>query len=152
MNPDYVEIPLERLPSVANEQSSSSKSVAGVLLFLCAVAILSAIGMATDGNAEPGDTASESASAGARIGGALFGLLIFAGLPARYGIRAARNASRATRAAKIVATDPSYTWRLSGKDVLASDSTGMPHPEVSFTVNGKLRKALLHVPRASVVV
>ena len=77
--------------------------------------------------------------------------MIVAGLPGLFGIRAARNASRATRAAKAASTDPSYTWRLFGKDVFADDAAGVPHPELSFKVNGKLRKMLLHVPRASVV-
>ena len=149
---ESVEIPPERLPPVASEQASSSKSLAGVLLFVCAVAIVSAIGMVSEGNAEQADTFSDSANRSARIAGAIFGVLIFAGLPGRYGVRAARNGSRATRAAKLAAIDSSFTWRLSGHEVLASDGAGVPQPELSFKVNGKLRKELLHVPRASVVV
>jgi hypothetical protein len=79
-------------------------------------------------------------------------MLFFAGLPALFGMRAVRNASRATRAAKVASADSTYTWRLVGKHVFADAATGVPHPELSFKVNGKLRKMLLHVPRASVVV
>src|SRR5690606_34559438 len=80
--------------------------------------------------------------------GAAIAIGIFAGIPALLGFRAVGNASRATRAGNLAKQDPSYTWRLSGKYIIAADAAGAPHPELSFKLNRKLRTMLLALPRA----
>ncbi|HEX5060830.1 MAG TPA: hypothetical protein VFV99_15790, partial [Kofleriaceae bacterium] len=97
------------------------------------------------------DNKDGSSKDSAEAAGGVIGALLFAGLPAIWAFRAARNASRATRAANVAKSDPSYTWRLSGKFVIATDGPGVPHPELSFKVNGKIRTMLLALPQAEIV-
>jgi hypothetical protein len=148
---ESVEIPAERLPPVAVDQANSSKTVAGVLFFLTAVVVLAMIGVLTDGGAEHADGARDSAEAAGRTVGTFVGMLLFGGIPAVIAFRAARNASRATRAGKLASADPSYTWRLSGKYIVGTDAAGMTPPDLEFKINGKLRTMLLQLPRASLV-
>lgn len=145
MSVESVSLRAERVPPVATDMASSSKSFAAVLLFVCIVLALGVFGMSVEEQKETlGDDSAEAA-------GAVFGFLLIVGIPGLFGFRHARNASRATRAGKLAQTDPSYTWRLSGKYIIAADGTGAPRPELSFKINSKLRTMLLAVPRAEVV-
>lgn len=152
MTTESIAVPAERIPPVASDMASSSKSVAGVLLFVCVIMAIAMFSVVTDdprgtGGYEP----ANSAEAAGHAVGTVLGALIVVAVPAWFGVRAAQNASRATRAGNVAKTDPSYTWRLSGKYIIAADGHATPHPELSFKVNGKLRTMLLAVPRAEVV-
>ena len=72
--------------------------------------------------------------------GTIIGCLLLAGLPALFGFRSARNASRATRAAKVAATDSKFTWRLSGKYIIGADPAGVPLPELTQERRAELVK------------
>jgi hypothetical protein len=148
---ESVEIPAERLPPVANDQASSSKTAAAVLIFVGALLCFAMVGALFDGELKPDKELTDSAEAAGDVVGFVIGIFLITGLPAVFGFRAARNASRATRAGKLAATDPSYTWRLSGKFIFAADAAGVPRPELSFKINKKLRAMLMAIPRASVV-
>jgi len=153
MSVESIKVPSERIPPVAKDMSGTSKSVAGVLLFVTAILLITSIAFAM------GDTPPEfdrpapkdSAEAAGEAAGTVIVFGLFAGLPFLFGFRAARNASRATRASKVAASDPSYTWRLSGKYIIAADGAGVPRTEVSFKVNGKIRTMLLALPQAELV-
>lgn len=145
MNIESIEVRAERVPPVATDMASGSKTVAAVLFFLSAVLALGVFGMSFDDKKEAlGDDSAEAA-------GAVIGFLLIVGLPGLLGFRHARNASRATRAGKLAQTDLHYTWRLSGKYIIAADGNGAPRPELSFKISRKLRTMLLAVPRAEVV-
>jgi len=149
MTDDVVQIPAERIPPIATEAASASKVIAAVLLSLFVLACIAAAGVLTDGK-HKSDRARDSAEAAGNAVGTVIGVFLIVGLPGIYGFRAARNASRATRAAGATA-DRGYTWRLSGKFLIAADPAGVPHPELSFKINNKLRTMLLALPRAEVV-
>ncbi|HEU4610608.1 MAG TPA: hypothetical protein VFS15_00970 [Kofleriaceae bacterium] len=153
MMTESIAVPAERVPPVASDMASSSKTLAGVLLFFCAIMAIAMIGVVTgDSKSSANDyEPKDSAEAAGHAVGMIIGVGLMAGLPGWFGFRAARNASRATRAGNVAKSDPSYTWRLSGKYIIAADGHGAPHPELSFKVNGKLRTMLLAVPRAAVV-
>jgi hypothetical protein len=129
-------IPIEgaRIPAVAIDKAGSSKAIAGVLFFVCAICALAMLGSLTDSNKK-----RNSAQA---VGAVIAGLLVV-GVPALFATRSLRNAQRATRACNVAKTDPGYTWRMSGKQLIAVDPTGAPRPELSFKLNGKLRTMLL---------
>jgi hypothetical protein len=150
MTTESIAIPAERVPPVARDMASSSKSIAGVLFFLGAIVAIGALGALGEGTHDD-DRPKNSAEAAGNAVGAVLGAGIIFGVPGWFGFRAARNASRATRAASVAKTDPSYTWRLAGKYIIAADGHGAPHPELSFKINGKLRTMLLALPRANVV-
>jgi hypothetical protein len=144
MNVESISVPAERVP----DMSGSSKAVAGVLFFVAVICGFAAMGVGGDEKTRsftdnPSDTGEKT--------GMILGAVALAGIPGLFGFRAARNASRATRAAQIAKTEPSYTWRLSGKYIIAADPAGVPHPELSFKVNAKNRTMLLALPRAEVV-
>jgi hypothetical protein len=143
MHVESIEIPAERVPPVATDASGAAKNVAAVVFFIMFIFVVAAIGVMTGGS-----TKSSGETDGVSLA---FGMLFWVGLFAFIGFRFARNASRATRAANLAKTDPRYTWRLSGKHVIAADGAGVPRPDVSFKINGKLRTMLLAVPRAEVV-
>jgi hypothetical protein len=150
MNVESIPVPPERIPPVANDMSGSSKVVAGVLFFvtiIIAIAMLGALGEDKAKTRQFGDSAEE---AGYKVG-QVIAVILFAGVPAWFAFRSARNASRATRAAKLAASDAKYTWRLSGKYIIGADPAGVPQPELTFKVNAKNRTMLLAVPRAEVV-
>src|SRR5262245_11567285 len=149
MDGEVIQIPAERIPPVASEAVSNSKVVAGVLLFLCVIATIAMIGVLTDGKHELGQ-GRDSAEAVGHAVGTVIAVFLFAGLPALFGFRAVRNASRATRAAAAT-SNRSYAWRLCGKFLIAHDGAGVPQPELSFKINQKLRTMLLALPRADVV-
>lgn len=146
---ESIAIPAERVPPVAKDMASTSKNIAAVLLFLCGLLAIATISVAV-GDTPSGDldAPKNSAEAAGHAVGMIIVIALFAGLPGWFGLRAARNASRATRAANLAASDPSYTWQLSGKYIVAVDAQGAPRPELSFKVSGKLRTMLLAVPRA----
>jgi len=150
MTVESIKVPSERIPPVAKDMSSSSKSVAGVLLFLTGIVLIMVIAT-LGGDAPPGNDGLAPAKDSAEAAGQVFGFALIAGIPFMFGFKAARNASRATRAAKLAGTDPSYSWRLSGKFIIATDGAGVPRPEVSFKVNGKIRTMLLALPQAEIV-
>ena len=150
MTVESINVPSERIPPVAKDMSSSSKSVAGVLLFLTGIVLIMVIAT-LGGDAPPGHDGLAPAKDSAEAAGQVFGFAIIAGIPFLFGFKAARNASRATRAAKIASTDPSYSWRLSGKYIIACDGAGVPRTEVSFKVNAKIRTMLLALPQAEIV-
>lgn len=152
MTLESIAVPAERVPPVASDMASSSKTLAGVLLFFCAIMAIAMIGGLADGKTfGADDPPTDSAEATGNAVGVIIGIALVAGLPGWFGFRAARNASRATRAGNLAKSDPSYTWRLSGKYIIAADAHGAPRPELSFKVNRKLRTMLLAVPRAEVV-
>jgi hypothetical protein len=141
---ESIAIPPERVPPVATEQASTSKSIAGVLLFLaglCLIAMLSSMDEFDKDREHPTD----GAEAAGEKAGAVIAVLLFPGIPAWFGWRSARNGMRATRAAKAAA---GHTWQLSGKLLIASDATGAPRPDLSFKTNGRVRAMLLAVPKA----
>jgi len=148
MNVESIQVPAERVPPVASDMAGSSKVIAGVLFFVAAICAIAMFGALTEGTPDrPRDSAE---AAGFKVG-QVIGVMLFAGLPAWFAFRSARNASRATRAGNVAKADPSYTFRLSGKYMIAADGAGVPHPELSFKVNGKNRTMLLALPRAELV-
>jgi hypothetical protein len=146
MTTESIPIPADRVPPVATDMSSSSKVIAGVLFFFAVVFGFAGLGALSE---EP--ARDEAPKNSAESAGRVIGILLFAGLPAIFGFRAARNASRATRAATLAKTEPGYGWRLAGKWIVVADNAGAPRPELSFKINGKLRTMLLAVPRAEVI-
>ncbi len=142
MQVESIEVPASRIPPVAEEASSSSKVWAGVLGFLSVLFVI--IGLTAP--PDPDQPTRESDRSSAIVGSGIF-LAVFVTI----GYRCVRNASRATRAAKIATTDPGYTWRLSGKYIIGADPAGTPRPDVTFKLNRKLRTMLLAVPRAEVI-
>src|SRR5262249_33907175 len=113
------------------------------LFFLCAIFAVALLGTAFDKN----DKAKDSAEASGRV----VGILLVMALPGSFGYRYARNAARATRAGALAKSDPSFTFRISGKYIITADSGGAPRPNLSFKINQKQRTMLLAVPRAEVV-
>lgn len=148
MSVESIPVPAERIPPVASDAASGSKTAAGLLIFACVIIAIAMLGVLADGTHH--EQVRDSAEAAGYNAGQVIAFLLFAGLPGWFGFRAARNASRATRAARAV-SDRSFTWRLSGKYIIAADAGGAPRPELSFKVSGKLRTMLLAVPRAEVV-
>ena len=148
MNVESIQVPSERVPPVATDMASSSKVAAGVLAFVTVIVLFAIMGMVSD---KPRKYSGDSAYDAGQRTGEVIGFLLIAGLPALFAFRSARNASRATRAGVVAKTDPKYTFRLSGKYMIAADGAGVPHPELSFKVNGKNRTLLLALPRAEVV-
>jgi hypothetical protein len=146
MTTESIPIPADRVPPVATDMSSSSKVVAGVLFFFAVVFGFAGLGALSEEPAygEPKRDSAENV-------GRMIGIMLFAGLPAIFGFRAARNASRATRAAALAKNEPGYSWRLAGRWIVVADNVGAPRPELSFKINGKLRTMLLAVPRAEVI-
>ena len=144
MNVESIPIPSERIPPVATEAAGAAKNLAAVFLVFAAIIVLAGIGMSLEGKPASGD---DDVGGGAM----LFGLLFWLSIPALLGIRFLRMASRATRAARLAAQDPSTTWRLAGKLMIAADGAGVPRPEVSFKISQKLRTMLLAIPRAELV-
>jgi len=149
MNVESIPVPSERVPPIATDMAGSSKVIAGVLAFVCVICAIAMLGALSDNKASrrPSDSAE---AAGYQVG-QIIGVLLFAGVPAYFAFRSGRNASRATRAAQVAKTEPTYTWRLSGKYIIAADPAGVPRPELSFKVNGKNRTMLLALPRAEVL-
>lgn len=145
MTTESLPIPAERVPPVATDMASSSKTIAGVLFFVAVV-----LGLAGLGTSDEPRTESSSAYEAGYKSGHVFGVVLLFGLPAYFGFRSARNASRATRAATLAKNEPTYAWRLAGKWIVVADGSGAPRPELSFKINGKLRTMLLAVPRAEV--
>lgn len=139
---ESIEIPAERVPPVAKDTASSAKSIAAVLFFVAAIFAIAALGSVGD-DMEPDEGSAHAA-------GRVVGALLFAGIPALVAYRFARNASRATRAAATAASGASYTWRLSGKQIIAADAAGVPSFDRSFKVSRKNRTMLLALPRAEV--
>ncbi|HEY5927430.1 MAG TPA: hypothetical protein VIV11_37355 [Kofleriaceae bacterium] len=150
MNVESIQVPAERVPPIAGDVAGSSKVVAGVLFFVTVIIALAMHDVLTNKKFDE-DRPRDSAEAAGQSVGKLLGVGLFVGLPALFGFRAARNASRATRAGNVAKTDPKYTFRLSGKYMIAADGAGVPHPELSFKVNGKNRTMLLALPHAEVV-
>lgn len=148
MSIESISIPAERVPPVASDMASSSKTVAGVLGFVTLIVAVAVISVIADDKHE---VIRDSAEAAGYHVGQWIGFMLFVGLPGLIAFRAARNASRAGRAGTLAKTNPSYTWQLAGKYVIAADAAGAPHPELSFKINEKLRTMLLAVPRAEVV-
>lgn len=144
---ESIQVPAERIPPVASDMAGTSKAVAGVLLFFASVFALAMLGVFLGENPE-NPVPEGSAEAAGYWAGAAIALGLVGGVPALFGFRAVRNASRATRAGNLAKQDPSYTWRLSGKYIIAADAAGAPHPELSFKLNRKLRTMLLALPRA----
>jgi hypothetical protein len=145
---DVVQIPAERIPPVATEASSNSKVIAGLLLSLFVIALIACIGVL--GENKHKEEFRDSAEAAGHAIGTVIGVFIMVGLPALFGFKAARNASRATRAAAATA-NRNLSWRLSGKFIIAADSAGVPQPDVSFKISNKLRTMLLALPRADLI-
>jgi hypothetical protein len=143
MNIESIEVSSERIPPIGTDMAGSSKVTAGVLFFVAVIFGISVL----FGAGDEADKASDSAEKAGEIIGALVAIAI----PGLIGMRFARNASRANRAAQLAATDSRYAWRLSGKFIIAADAHGAPRPELSFKINRKLRTMLLAVPRATVV-
>ena len=146
MTTESIPIPADRVPPVATDMSSSSKVIAGVLFFFAVVFGLAGMGALSE-EPEYGEVPKNAAENAGRV----IGILLVGGLPAIFGFRAARNASRATRAATLAKTEPGYSWRLAGRWIVVADNGGAPRPELSFKINGKLRTMLLAVPRAEVI-
>ena len=145
MTVDSTEIPPERVPPIAEEMASNSKTYAGVLAFVAFVIAIALFGV----NAEDVETKGTAESS------ELVAIVIVGGLmtyvPVHFVIRHARNAARAGRAARLASTDASYAWRLSGKYLIGADAGGIPRTDLTFKINGKLRRMLLAFPRAEVV-
>jgi hypothetical protein len=150
MTTESIEIPAERVPPVAADMASSSKIAGGLLGFLTVIVMLAAIGTAINGKHVDRYEAENSARAAGHAVGTVVGLALFVMLPGWFASRAARNASRATRAGALAKQDRSYKWRLSGKYVIAVDADGAPRPTLSFKLNSKLRTMLLALPRAEI--
>jgi hypothetical protein len=145
---ESIDIPSERVPPVATDMASSSKTVAGVLLFLTFILAIAAIGAVSDGNKRNnGYDPSNTAETAGHAVGTVIGIGLFVAIPGWLGFRSARNASRATRAATHATQ---LRWRLSGKHLIAVDPAGIPRPDLSFKLNTKLRTMLLAIPRAEV--
>lgn len=144
---ESITVPAERIPPIAREASEASKTVAAVLFFAVGVLVLAMFGVA-ERDDEKADAAVESAAerSGRKVGRAIAPLL-FIGIPAIFAVRAARNASRATRARTQGASDRNMTWRLSGRLLVAADATGSPRPDMTFKVTRRLRTMLLALPR-----
>lgn len=151
MNVESIQIPPERIPPVAKEAASGSKTIAGVLFFFTVIAALAMFGTLTDETRNERRRSGDSAEEAGRKVGEVIGVLLFAGLPALFAFRSARNASRATRSIALAASDQRYSFRLSGKHIITADPHGAPRPDLSFKISGKLRTMLLAVPRAEVV-
>jgi len=149
MSIESISVPAERIPPVASDMASSSKVAAGLLGFLALIAAVASLSVLGDDKHH--EVIRDAAEAAGYNAGTVIGCLLFVGLPGWFGFKAARNASRATNAARLAQTNPSYTWQLADKYIIAADAAGVPHPELSFKVNGKLRTMLLAVPRAQVV-
>lgn len=145
---ESITVPAERIPPVAREASEASKTVAAVLFFAVGVLVLAMFGVAERDDEKADDAAVESAAerSGRKVGRAIAPLL-FIGIPAIFAVRAARNASRATRARTQGASDRNMTWRLSGRLLVAADATGSPRPDMTFKVTRRLRTMLLALPR-----
>ena len=145
MTTESIAIPAERIPPVAKDQSGTSQAIAGVLGFVAlafGVAVIS-----SPGEASPGESAAYDAGF---FAGVIIGMAIIVGLPGLFAFRSARNAKRATRAAGLAQSDPSYRWSLADRWIVAVDGAGIPRPELSFKISRKLRTMLLAVPRAEV--
>lgn len=95
-----------------------------MLFFAVGVLVLAMFGVA-ERDDEKADAAVETSAerSGRKVGRAIAPLL-FIGIPAIFAVRAARNASRATRARTQGASDRNMTWRLSGRLLVAADATG----------------------------
>jgi hypothetical protein len=149
MTTESISIPANRVPPVATDMASSSKSIAGVLFFVTAIVLMAMLGVLSE-DKPTSKYGSDAEKAGEKVG-MVIAVVLFGGIPAWFAFKSARNASRATRAGKLAQTDPTYRFQLSGKFIIAADGAGVPHPELSFKVNQKLRTMLLAVPRAEVV-
>lgn len=148
---ESIDIPPERIPPIASDMASSSKTVAGILLFITFIIGIASVGVIADGkHKRRGYEPDNSAEAAGHAVGTVIGIAIFVAIPGWFGMRAARNASRATRAAGLASHDRTHRWRLSDKLVIAVDPSGIPRPDLSFKLNAKLRTMLLAVPRAEV--
>jgi hypothetical protein len=144
---ESISIPLERIPPVAHETASGSKTIGGLLLFLFVILSIAMIGVLV----EDDDAASDSAERAGQIVGKVLGAALFAGLPGLFGYRAMRNAARAKRASDAANAGQSTSFVLSGKLVIAADGAGTPLPDLSFKINGNARRMLLALPRAEVI-
>jgi hypothetical protein len=145
MSTDSIPIPAERVPPIAKDQSGTSQAIAGVIGFI-AVALAVAV-FSAPSEAPPGESAAYDAGF---FAGIVIGMALMVGLPGLFAFRSARNAKRATRAAALASSDPSYRWSLADRWIVAVDAAGIPHPELSFKISRKLRTMLLAVPRAEV--
>jgi hypothetical protein len=143
MSTDSIAIPAERIPPIATDMSGTSQAIAGVLFFVALV-----FGVAVIGAPAEMPTGESGAYDAGFIAGFILAAVIAVGVPGWFGFGSARNASRATRAAALAKSDPSYTWTLAGKWIIAADGAGVPRPELSFKISRKLRTMLLAVPRA----
>jgi hypothetical protein len=144
---ESISIPSERIPPVAHETASGSKTAGGLLMFLFLIISIAMVGVLV----EDEDTPHGSAERAGQIVGKLLGAGLFAGLPALFGFRALRNAARAKRAADAARATPTISFVLSGKLLIAADHAGSPLPDLSFKINGNARRMLLALPRAAVV-
>lgn len=134
---DSIAVPAARVTPVATEAASNAKSIAGVIFFLAVVTAMIGLGIMSDPKAKAED--------------GVIPMFVMGGIIASIGMRYVRGARRASAALARAKADPSSQWFLTGKLIVGTDSAGVPSPELTFKISGKLRAMLLAVPTATVV-
>ena len=143
MTTESIRIPPERIVPIATEAASNAKAVAGVLGFFLVLFAIAALGMPSDDKVAAGGTAY---NAGRMVGGSLW-FIVLGAITWSF----IKKGKRATAAAELAKTSSGYEFVLSGKEVLVMAPGGIPDPNRSFKVSGKLRTMLLAAPQATVV-
>lgn len=122
-----IEIPPERIPPIAKEVASNKQTAAALFWFGALLGTVVAFSM---------DRAQDGA------GVAFWVMVLFA-----LGLRQFRIGRRAS-AAVARAADPSSTWVLAGRELVAYATTGMPVPDASFKLSRSHVTMLTALPKA----
>jgi len=80
-------------------------------------------------------------------GGASFWMVVLFGSARWFQVRA----RRVLAAGRLAATDPTYSWHLTDRLIVAIDGQGAPRTDLSFKISAAQRAMLTAVPRARVV-
>ena len=127
-----IPIPPERVPPIAKEVSSSKTTWAILFWFGMVLAAITGLGM----QPEHGDRSSMFA------GFAFWVIVLFA-----LGVKQYKVARRANAAVRL-ADDPTVTWVLAGRELVAYRSNGISMPDASFKLSTSHVTMLTALPKA----
>jgi hypothetical protein len=131
MLPVPVQIPPERVPPIAKEVSSTKQTWMILFWFVSALALILGLGW-------QGHDASE------RFMGATFWFVVSFALGLKH-YKIMRCANRALERA----ADPTVTWTLAGRDLLAYTDRGVSVPDASFKLSHGQVTMLTALPSAT---
>jgi hypothetical protein len=134
---ESIELPAESVVQAAEKTAQSGKSSLAAMFWLDGIFLLSPLALLGSYKGDKGQLA--------------FGLgfwILVCGLITLRIWRRMRGARAAETAAK---TNPSLTWRLNGRQVVAINERNIPQADLSFKISRTMRDILLAVPQARVV-